>query len=120
MSDEQIERGDLELFVEVQRLLHVRLSSHETFFIRQLAGARPGYIEHACLSKELARIKSAQRRLLRNNVSKWRTFRRVHEGVYFISIIKNNFIFMMRILIGVMYLYLFYDRHDYDIFYIII
>jgi hypothetical protein len=61
VSDEQIERGDLELFVEVQRLLHVRLSSHETFFIRQLAGARPGYIEHAYLSEELARIKSAQR-----------------------------------------------------------
>jgi hypothetical protein len=59
VSDEQIDRADSELFVEVQRLLYVRLSSHEAFFVSQLAGAFPGYIEHACLSEELTRIQSA-------------------------------------------------------------
>ena len=59
VSDKQIECGNPELFVEVQRLLYVRLSSQETFFVSQLAGAFPGYIEHAYLSEELTRIQLA-------------------------------------------------------------
>jgi hypothetical protein len=59
VSDKQIERADSELFVEVQRLLYVRLSSDETDFVSQLAGAFPDHIEHAILSEELKRIQLA-------------------------------------------------------------
>jgi hypothetical protein len=59
VSDEQIERADSELFVQVRRLLHDLLSSKETFFVNQIGGVRPGDISHTPLSKELARIQLA-------------------------------------------------------------
>jgi hypothetical protein len=59
VSDEQIERADSELFVQVRRLLHNLLSSYETFFVNQIGGVRPGDKDHIPLSEELARIQLA-------------------------------------------------------------
>ena len=59
ISEKDIEQADEELYVKVKKLMHVRLSSHEKFFIGQLNSCKPGFIEHSCLTQQLGQIQTA-------------------------------------------------------------